>query len=222
MENNMLDKMKDFLDNILDKISKSIDNTKSKSNVKKSTKSGNKAGNKAKERLHIVLVQDRANISTDFLELMKQEIIDVIKKYVVVDESKIDVRFTNSINSDGSHAAPTLYANVPILNIRNEMKSQKLSEKDLKKQEELEGKVNEALKNEEQFSTMQIVLEGSEKTSQEKKENIESENIKKENEKLENKENGKDKKADLKEALKTTAKKQREKNKSKGKKQRKK
>lgn len=219
----MLDKMKDFLDNILDKISKSIDSTKSKSNVKKSSKSGNKAGNKAKERLHIVLVQDRANISTDFLELMKQEIIDVIKKYVVVDESKIDVRFTNSINSDGSHAAPTLYANVPILNIRNEMKSQKLSEKELKKQEELEGKVNEALKNEEQFSTMQIVLEGSEKTSQKNKENnIKSENTKKDNEKLKNEENEKDKKADLKEALKNTAKKQREKNKSKGKKQSKK
>lgn len=220
----MLDKMKDFLDNILDKVSKSIEGTKSKSNVKKSSKSGNKAGNKAKERLHIVLVQDRANISTDFLELMKQEIIDVIKKYVVVDESKIDVRFTNSINSDGSHAAPTLYANVPILNIRNEMKSQKLSEKELKKQEELEGKVNEALKNEEQFSTMQIVLEGSEKTSQEnknKENNIESENTKKENETLK-KEEEKNKKADLKEALKNTAKKQREKNKSKGKKQSKK
>ncbi len=34
----------------------------------------------AKERLHLVLMQDRANVSADFLELMKQEIIDVIKK----------------------------------------------------------------------------------------------------------------------------------------------
>ena len=32
----------------------------------------------AKERLHLVLMQDRANVSVDFLELMKQEIIDVI------------------------------------------------------------------------------------------------------------------------------------------------
>ena len=29
----------------------------------------------AKERLHLVLMQDRANVSADFLELMKQEII---------------------------------------------------------------------------------------------------------------------------------------------------
>ena len=46
----------------------------------------------AKERLHLVLMQDRANVSADFLELMKQEIIEVIKKYIDVDEGAIDVR----------------------------------------------------------------------------------------------------------------------------------
>ena len=45
----------------------------------------------AKERLHLVLMQDRANVSADFLELMKQEIIEVIKKYIDVDEEAIDV-----------------------------------------------------------------------------------------------------------------------------------
>lgn len=40
----------------------------------------------AKERLHLVLMQDRANVSADFLELMKQEIIEVIKKYIDVEE----------------------------------------------------------------------------------------------------------------------------------------
>ncbi|MDE5539161.1 MAG: cell division topological specificity factor MinE, partial [Bacilli bacterium] len=49
----------------------------------------------AKERLHLVLMQDRANVSADFLELMKQEIIEVIKKYIEVDEKEIDVRLTN-------------------------------------------------------------------------------------------------------------------------------
>ncbi len=49
----------------------------------------------AKERLHLVLMQDRANVSADFLELMKQEIIEVIKKYIDVDENQIDVRLTN-------------------------------------------------------------------------------------------------------------------------------
>ena len=56
------------------------------------------SGDAAKERLHLVLMQDRANVSVDFLDLMKQEIIDVIKKYIDIDENEIDVRLTNQIN----------------------------------------------------------------------------------------------------------------------------
>lgn len=82
----------------------------------------------AKERLHLVLMQDRANVSVDFLELMKQEIIDVIKKYIVVDENAIDVRLTNQENSDGTNGAPSLYANIPIINIKNEVKAEKIKE----------------------------------------------------------------------------------------------
>ena len=81
----------------------------------------------AKERLHLVLMQDRANVSVDFLELMKQEIIDVIKKYIEVDEQEIDVRLTNKENEDGTNGAPALYANIPILNIKND--ARKISKK---------------------------------------------------------------------------------------------
>ena len=82
----------------------------------------------AKERLHLVLMQDRANVSVDFLELMKQEILDVIKKYIVVDENAIDVRLTNQENSDGTNGAPSLYANIPILNIKNDVKAEKIKD----------------------------------------------------------------------------------------------
>lgn len=82
----------------------------------------------AKERLHLVLMQDRANVSADFLELMKQEIIDVIRKYIVVDEDSIDVRLTNQANDDGTNGAPALYANIPIVNIKNDMMAQKIKE----------------------------------------------------------------------------------------------
>ena len=78
----------------------------------------------AKERLHLVLMQDRANVSADFLELMKQEIIEVIKKYIDVDESSIDVRLTNKDNGDGTKGAPALYANIPIVNIKDETRQE--------------------------------------------------------------------------------------------------
>ena len=87
---------------------------------KNENKETNGSKNKAKERLHLVLMQDRANVSADFLELMKQEIIDVIKKYIEVEENEIDVRLTNKENGDGTNGAPALYANIPILNIKNE------------------------------------------------------------------------------------------------------
>ena len=80
-----------------------------------------KSKDTAKERLHLVLMQDRANVSADFLELMKQEIIDVIKKYIDIDENAIDVRLTNKTNEDGTTGAPALYANIPITNVKTEI-----------------------------------------------------------------------------------------------------
>ena len=92
----------------------------------------------AKERLHLVLMQDRANVSADFLDLMKQEIIEVIKKYVVVDEIEIDVRLTNQANDDGTNGAPALYANIPIVNIKNDLKGEKMREQEAEDKEKEE------------------------------------------------------------------------------------
>ncbi len=74
----------------------------------------------AKERLHLVLMQDRANVSADFLDMMKQEIIEVIKKYIDIDEKAIDVKLTNKMNDDGTVGARALYDNIPIVTIKNE------------------------------------------------------------------------------------------------------
>lgn len=100
----------------------------------------------AKERLHLVLMQDRANVSADFLELMKQEIIDVIKKYIEVDESEIDVRLTNKTNTDGTTGAPALYANIPIMSLKNEAK--KASNEVIKREEEIKKATELAIKEE--------------------------------------------------------------------------
>ena len=89
-----------------------------------------KSKDTAKERLHLVLMQDRANVSADFLDMMRQEIIEVIKKYIDVDEKDIDVRLTNKTNEDGTTGAPALYANIPIAGIREEMKKEKNIEKE--------------------------------------------------------------------------------------------
>lgn len=112
---------------------------------KKDNKVANNSREAAKERLHLVLMQDRANVSADFLELMKQEIIEVIKKYIDVDESAIDVRLTNKENADGTNGAPALYANIPILNIKNE--ARKITNDTKEKSEEVKEQVKPEEKN---------------------------------------------------------------------------
>ena len=118
----------------------------------------------AKERLHLVLMQDRANVSADFLELMKQEIIDVIKKYIEVDEGAIDVRLTNKPNDDGTTGAPALYANIPIMNIKHEMG------KDTEKEEAKKEENSEKTVNEEKIEKVEIEAKEEEQTSKKNEE----------------------------------------------------
>lgn len=49
------------------------------------------SGSKAKERLQFILVHDRINLPPERLEAMKQEILDVISKYVAVDSANVDI-----------------------------------------------------------------------------------------------------------------------------------
>ena len=173
---------------------------------KKEEKTAPNSKEAAKERLHLVLMQDRANVSADFLELMKQEIIEVIKKYIDIDEGAIDVRLTNKENEDGTNGAPALYANIPILNIKHEARKTEKKPEDEKEnkqedikdskednqkedkdqnkenqQEKIENKQNEKkeTENKEQENTSKedkIEKKDNQETSDEKEENIESKN----------------------------------------------
>lgn len=131
----------------------------------------------AKERLHLVLAQDRANISADFLEMMKQEIIEVIKKYIDIDEEAIDVRMTNKPGEDGTVGAPALYANIPIVTIKNEarklegtMKKEKNIEREQTKKGEMAEEIDKKAESEKQE------IEGQEEKNNQKTEE-EQENL---------------------------------------------
>jgi len=127
-----------------------------------------KSKDTAKERLHLVLMQDRANVSADFLDMMRQEIIEVIKKYIDVDEKDIDVRLTNKTNEDGTMGAPALYANIPIAGIREEMKKEKNIEKETEEKKQKENAKKED-KTEEDKNSKKAVEE---KTSDENNEKV--------------------------------------------------
>ena len=139
-----------------------------------------KSKDAAKERLHLVLMQDRANVSADFLDLMKQEIIDVIKKYIEIDESAIDVKLTNKDNGDGTNGAPALYANIPILNIKDEVRqTAKVKTKDEEKKENFindNEEKKETLLEDNQEKEEITIIEENKKTIEEKNENEQNNN----------------------------------------------
>lgn len=137
-----------------------------------------KSKDAAKERLHLVLMQDRANVSADFLDLMKQEIIEVIKKYIDVDENAIDVRLTNKTNGDGTNGAPALYANIPIVSIKEDVK-RVAKPNEVEKEEEINQKIEKEQTEEQNTDSEQEqkVEENSVITSEQKPhESVNSEN----------------------------------------------
>src|ERR1051326_7366862 len=54
----------------------------------------------ARERLTLMLVHDRLKLTPDLLDRIKGELLEVISKYVEIDESGVDVELTHTENSD--------------------------------------------------------------------------------------------------------------------------
>jgi len=127
----------------------------------------------AKERLHLVLAQDRANISADFLEMMKQEIIEVIKKYIEVDEKAIDVRLTNKTSEDGTVGAPSLFASIPIVTIKNEARKMQDINKEETKEVEPDKKEEKVEEKEETKTETDTEKEKVPETKENDKEDVE-------------------------------------------------
>lgn len=73
----------------------------------------------AKERLKLVLVHDRSNVSPQFLEMVKGEIMKVISNYMDVDEEALDIQMTRTKSDEGDRIVPALVANIPIKNVKN-------------------------------------------------------------------------------------------------------
>ncbi len=73
----------------------------------------------AKERLKLVLIHDRSNVSPQFLEMVKSEIIKVIQNYMEIDEQALDIQLTKTNSDDGERIVPALVANIPIKGMKN-------------------------------------------------------------------------------------------------------
>ncbi len=66
----------------------------------------------AKDRLRLVLVQDRVNLSADKMNELKDELIKVISKYVEIDRDGIEISLSQTARQS------QLTANIPVLRAR--------------------------------------------------------------------------------------------------------
>lgn len=62
----------------------------------------------AKERLRLVLVHDRVNVSPQFMEVLKEDMIKVISTYMEINEKEMEVNLTQS------NSSVALVANIPV------------------------------------------------------------------------------------------------------------
>ena len=62
----------------------------------------------AKQRLRLVLVHDRANVSPQLMEVLKGDMIRVISNYMEINEAEMEVSFTKTSSS------VALVANIPV------------------------------------------------------------------------------------------------------------
>lgn len=79
-------------------------------------KNEKKSGQIAKERLQVVLIHDRASVSPEIMEQLKNDIIAVISKYMTINQNEMEI----SLARDSDSVA--LVANIPVNSLRHSMR----------------------------------------------------------------------------------------------------
>lgn len=78
------------------------------------------SGSVAKDRLQLLLVTDRVACSPDTMSKIRDEIIAVISKYMDIDLDDINIELTTTETDGSRKAVPTLYANIPIKDVKRD------------------------------------------------------------------------------------------------------
>lgn len=120
----------------------------------------------ATNRLQVILMHDRTKLDPLIMNKMREELIDVFSKYVVIDKEQLEIGLKN----EGDAVA--LMLNIPVVRAKTE---EELNEIRKKLQEE-EEKVNDS-EDEEDDDNDELIEEDSEKESSEEDEIIEEEII---------------------------------------------
>ena len=72
------------------------------------------SGKIARDRLKVVLIHDRANISPEVMDNLKNDIIRVISNYMEIDQRDMEISLANDADS------VALVANIPVSRLKHD------------------------------------------------------------------------------------------------------
>jgi len=87
--------------------------------LKAFNKYNNTSKDVAKERLKLILIHDRANIPSQFLNMIKGDLIKVISDYAEIDEEGIEITINTGEYGRKNDNSSSLVANIPIKKVKN-------------------------------------------------------------------------------------------------------
>lgn len=77
------------------------------------------SGEIARNRLKLLLVSDRAGCSPELLEMIKNDFLHAISRYMEVDKDELTICVIRSSSGEYKGRLPALYAGIPIRDLQN-------------------------------------------------------------------------------------------------------
>lgn len=72
------------------------------------------SGEIARNRLKLLLVADKADCSPEIMQMIRDDMIRVISRYMNIDSDRIEIQMKKLKQPDCECFSPVLYANIPI------------------------------------------------------------------------------------------------------------
>lgn len=71
----------------------------------------------AKDRLKLILIHDRGEIAPEIIDKIREEILEVISKYIDIQVDNVEISVNKNGDEEGKNTS-ALIANIPIKNVR--------------------------------------------------------------------------------------------------------